>query len=168
MRGIEARQAERADLPLIAGFIRELAAYEKRADEAVFTEADLEATLFGDEKCAEVLLAYVDGEAGGFAVYFFAYSTFLARPVLYLEDLFVREHLRGRGAGKVLFNELIELAHQKRCGRMEWSVLDWNESAVEFYKKLGAQAQSEWVKYRLTGAQIAALRKKRQEEAPGA
>ena len=79
MRGIEARQAERADLPLIAGFIRELAAYEKRADEAVFTEADLEATLFGDEKCAEVLLAYVDGEAGGFAVYFFAYSTFLAR-----------------------------------------------------------------------------------------
>ena len=160
LMSIEIREAVPGDLPLVAGFIRELAEYEKLAHEATFRILDLQSTLFGEEKCANALLAFKDGTPAGFAIYFYAYSTFLARPVLYLEDLFVRPEERGRGVGKALFGELLRIAHQKRCGRFEWSVLDWNTSAIGFYEQLGARPQREWVKYRLSAEQIADLSEK--------
>jgi len=154
---MEVRPGGREDLPLIAKLIRGLAEYEKLSSEARFTEADLERTLFGRLRFAETLLAFEGEEAAGIAIYFFTYSTFLGQPCLYLEDLFVLPEMRKRGAGRLLFRRLIEIAEREQCGRMEWSVLDWNQPAIQFYEQIGAQAQKEWVRYRLDRKQIEAL-----------
>lgn len=155
--GIEIRAATRADVPIIAEFIRKLAEYERLADEVALSEAQLEETLFGERKFGEVLLAYVEGSPVGFALYYYGYSTFLAQPVLYLEDLFVLEAFRRKGVGKRLFLDLLEIARKEGCGRFEWSVLDWNKSAIDFYESIGARAQREWVRYRLEEQQIKSL-----------
>ncbi|MEO6876669.1 MAG: GNAT family N-acetyltransferase [Opitutaceae bacterium] len=150
------RPAIPADLPVILGFIRGLAAYEKLLPEVEATEEKLAATLFGANPVAECILAFTDETVpAGFAVFFTNYSTFLAQPGLYLEDLFVRPEFRGRGIGKALLLHLAHLANQRGCGRMEWSVLDWNQPAIDFYESLGAQRKSEWTTCRLTGPALA-------------
>ncbi len=150
------RPATPADLPLILRFIRALATYEKLLPEVEATEEKLGATLFGPRPAAECLLAFADGDTpAGFAIFFTNYSTFLARPGLYLEDLFVSPEFRGRGIGKALLLHLAGLAHQRGCGRMEWSVLDWNQSAIDFYESLGAERKTEWTICRLTGPALA-------------
>ena len=151
------RAADRSDAPLILAFIRELAAYEKLAEDVVATEETLAATLFGPHPAAEVLIAELDGAAVGFALFFPNYSTFLGKAGLYLEDVFVRPGARGRGVGRALLCRLAAIAMERGCGRLEWAVLDWNESAIGFYKKLGAAAQSDWTTYRLTGDALSAL-----------
>lgn len=144
------RTATRADVPAILGFIKDLAEYEKLSHEVVADEAKLAATLFGERPAAEVLIC-VDPEPIGFALFFTSYSTFLAKPGLYLEDLFVRPSARGRGAGKALMVALAKLCVARDYGRFEWSVLDWNEPALRFYRKLGAVPQAEWTVQRVTG-----------------
>jgi GNAT superfamily N-acetyltransferase len=150
------RLATADDCATILGFIRDLAAYEKLSHEVVADEAGLRATLFGARPGAEVLIAQ-DDEPVGFALFFTSYSTFLAKPGLYLEDLFVRPAARGKGFGKALMIELAKLCVARDYGRFEWSVLDWNEPALAFYRSLGALPQSEWTVQRLTGAPLAAL-----------
>ena len=148
------RSATADDVPQILNFIRALATYEKLLDEVVATEATLHQTLFGASPAAEVVLAEVDGRPAGFALYFFNYSTFLAQPGLYLEDLFVAPEFRGQGTGKALLLHLAKIANDRGCGRMEWSVLDWNEPAKGFYRKLGARLLDDWRICRLTGAAL--------------
>jgi GNAT superfamily N-acetyltransferase len=150
----EIRPACATDVPLILRFIRDLAAYEKLTHEVVATEEKLQRTLFpsdGSAPAAHCLLAFADGEPAGFALYFFNYSTFLAQPGLYLEDLFVKPELRGHGCGKALLLHLAKLANARGCGRMEWSVLDWNQPAIDFYRSLGAVPMDEWTVFRLAG-----------------
>lgn len=150
------RSATPADLPLILGFIRGLATYEKLLHEVEATEEKLGATLFGPRPAAECLLAFSDGNVpAGFAIFFTNYSTFLAQPGLYLEDLFVSPEWRGRGIGKALLLHLAALANARGCGRMEWSVLDWNQPAIDFYESIGAERKTEWTTCRLTGAALA-------------
>jgi GNAT superfamily N-acetyltransferase len=150
------RPATPADLPLILHFIRGLATYEKLLHEVEATAEKLGATLFGPQPAAECLLAFVDGNGpAGFAIFFTNYSTFLARPGLYLEDLFVDPEFRGRGVGKALLLYLAALANQRGCGRMEWSVLDWNQPAIDFYESLGAERKTEWTTCRLAGPALA-------------
>jgi GNAT superfamily N-acetyltransferase len=151
------RQAEEADVPLILGFIRELAAYEKLAHEVTATEELLRRNLFTERKGAEVLLAFEGTEAVGFAVFFHNFSTFMGKPGLYLEDLYVRPEYRGRGYGKALMVYLARLAKQRDCGRFEWWVLDWNAPPLEFYRSLGAVSMSDWTVQRLTGEALSAL-----------
>lgn len=151
------RAAGRSDVALILAFIRELAAYEKLSEEVVATEDTLAATLFGSHPAAEVLIAEVDGRPAGFALFYSNYSTFLGRQGIYLEDLFVRPEARGRGVGRALLSRLGAIARERGCGRLEWAVLDWNETAVRFYEKLGATAQTDWTTYRLTGESLARL-----------
>lgn len=151
------RSATVEDAPLVLRFIRELAEYERLAHECVATEADVRATLFGPQPQAEVLIAEADGEPAGWALFFHNYSTFLARRGLYLEDLFVRPEMRGRGVGRALLARLAAIARERGCGRFEWSVLDWNESAIGFYRSLGAEPMSEWTVYRVTGAALERL-----------
>jgi GNAT superfamily N-acetyltransferase len=153
------RAARRDDVPLILAFIRELAAYEKLAHEVVATEEGLAATLFGAKPSAEVLIAEMDGAAVGFALFFHNYSTFLGQPGIYLEDLFVRPAARARGVGRALLAQLAAIATDRGCGRLEWAVLDWNEAAVGFYRKLGAMALDEWTVFRLAGNALTALAK---------
>ena len=145
------RSATPADVPIILGFIRDLAVYERLAHEVVATDAALQSTLFGSPPAAHVVIAEVGGAPAGFALYFFNYSTFLARPGLYLEDLFVKPEFRGAGTGKALLLHLAKIANARGCGRMEWSVLDWNEPAIKFYESLGAKRMKEWQICRLTG-----------------
>ena len=145
------------DVPLIRRLIRGLAAYEKLLDEAVATEADLRDSLFGESPGAEVLIAERGGDAAGFALFFHNYSTFLGRRGLYLEDLFVLPAHRGHGLGRALMARLARLATERNCGRFEWWVLDWNESAIRFYESLGARAMDEWTVYRLSGEPLARL-----------
>ncbi len=145
------RTATAADVPLILEFIRGLASYEKLSHEVVATEAALRATLFGSPPAAHVVIAEVNGQPAGFALYFFNYSTFLARSGLYLEDLFVKPEFRGAGTGKALLLHLAKIANARGCGRMEWTVLDWNEPAIKFYDSLGARRMNEWKICRLTG-----------------
>jgi len=148
------RSARPADLATILGLIRGLADYEKLSGEVVATEELLRRSLFPDNGAAPMaycVLAEADGTAAGFALYFFNFSTFLARPGLYLEDLFVRPEFRGRGIGKALLLHLAKLANARGCGRMEWTVLDWNQPAIEFYESLGARRMKEWQICRLTG-----------------
>jgi GNAT superfamily N-acetyltransferase len=145
------RSATPADVPLILGFIQDLAIYEKLAHEVVATEATLRDTLFGSPPAAHVVIAEVAGQPAGFALYFFNYSTFLAKPGLYLEDLFVKPEFRGAGTGKALLLHLAKIANARGCGRMEWSVLDWNEPAIKFYEAIGARRMREWQICRLTG-----------------
>jgi len=149
------RTATAADVSLILDFIRGLASYEKLSPEVVATEAALRATLFGSPPAAHVVIAEVNGQPAGFALYFFNYSTFLARPGLYLEDLFVKPEFRGHGTGKALLLHLAKIANARGCGRMEWSVLDWNEPAKGFYRKLGAVPLDDWRIMRLTGPALA-------------
>src|SRR5688572_14456786 len=132
------RPASPTDVPVIAELIRGLAEYEKLADEVTLTEADLTEHLFGARRHAEVLLAEEEGRVVGFALFFHNFSTFLAKPGVYLEDLFVRPEARGRGHGKALLVAMARIAVERGCGRFEWSVLDWNTPAIEFYKRLGA------------------------------
>jgi GNAT superfamily N-acetyltransferase len=147
------RPATPADIPLVLRFIQDLAEYEKLSHEVVATEATLLATLFPTDgrAAAECILAFDDKEPAGFAIFFSTYSTFLARPGLYLEDLFVIPVKRGRGIGKALILHLAKLANTRGCGRMEWSVLDWNQTAIDFYEALGARRLTEWTTCRLTG-----------------
>ena len=148
-----ARGAE-SDVPVILEMIRGLAEYERLLDKCVATEETLRATLFGDRPYAETLLAWDDDECCGFALFFMNYSTFLAQPGIYLEDLFVKPHARGRGLGKALLTKLAQLARERNCGRLEWSVLDWNEPSIRFYKSLGAVPLDEWTGYRVTGKSL--------------
>ena len=153
---ITLRSATAADVPQILAFIRGLAEYEKLTHEVVATEAALQATLFPatGKPAAECVLAGWEGVPAGFALFFTNYSTFLAKPGLYLEDLFVLPEFRGRGLGKALLLHLARLANQRGCGRMEWTVLDWNQPAIEFYESLGAVRKREWQICRLTGAAL--------------
>ncbi|KAJ3417339.1 hypothetical protein HDV05_004804 [Chytridiales sp. JEL 0842] len=148
---IAIRQATPADVPKIHHFIRQLAIYEKLEDQHVGTEADLHKTLFGPRQYAEVAIASLDGVDVGMALYFFNYSTFLAKPGLYLEDLFVAQDSRGKGVGKALLKHLAGIAVERDCGRMEWTALDWNTPAINFYKSIGAKTMDEWLIFRLTG-----------------
>ena len=154
---IAIRHARSDDTPTILAFIRDLAEYEKLPHEVVADEPGLRATLFGVKPAAEVLIAELDGEAVGFALFFQSYSTFLAKPGLYLEDLFVRPVARGRGVGKALMAACARIAVSRHYGRFEWSVLDWNEPALRFYASLGAKPLAEWTVQRLTGEPLAAL-----------
>ena len=143
---LEIRPARPEDVPLILEFIRALAEYEKLLADVVATEEQFRKTLFGPKPYAYVLLAFHRGTAAGFAVCFFSYSTFLARPSLYVEDVFVHEPLRGLGIGGRLFREMFEIARGEGCGRVEWNVLDWNAPSIAFYERLGAKVQREWLK----------------------
>ena len=151
------RPAELADVPVIAELIRGLARYEKLEDQVSMTEERLGESLFGNHRYAETLLAEDDGNPVGFALFFHNFSTFLGLPGVYLEDLFVLPERRGKGVGRALFGELARLAVERGCGRLEWSVLDWNRDAIGFYERLGAKPNSEWTVYRLTGEALTSL-----------
>jgi GNAT superfamily N-acetyltransferase len=154
---LQIRTTTEADVSIILSLIRELAEYERAPDAVVATEAGLREVLFGSRRPAEVLLALENGEAVGFAVYFYNFSTWLGRPGLYLEDLFVRPTMRGKGYGRALLGRLAQIAKERGCGRMEWAVLDWNDPAIQFYRKLGAEPMNEWTVFRLTAEGIARL-----------
>ena len=154
---ISLRPARREDVPVVARLIRDLAEYERLAHECRADEAALEAHLFGPRPYAEVILAEVDGEPAGFALFFHNYSTFLTKPGVYLEDLYVVPERRGLGLGRRLLGELARLAVERSCGRLEWSVLKWNAPAIGFYERLGAVPMAEWQVYRLTGGPLRAL-----------
>jgi GNAT superfamily N-acetyltransferase len=151
------RPATVADCPIILAFIRELAEYEKLLHEVVADEAALRDTLFGPRPAAEVLIAELAGEPVGFALFFTTFSTFLAKPGLYLEDLFVRPAARGKGIGAALMVALARIAVERGYGRFEWAVLDWNEPAIQFYATLGAKPQTQWTVNRVTGDSLRAL-----------
>src|SRR6516164_9440118 len=144
------RPARVDDMPIILQLIRDLATYERAPDEVVANEEQLIGVLFGERPVAEVLLAFEEESPVGFAVYFYNFSTWLGRPGLYLEDLFVRPENRGKGYGRALLVELAKIARDRGCGRMEWAVLDWNEPAIKFYRTLGAKPMDEWTVFRLT------------------
>jgi GNAT superfamily N-acetyltransferase len=151
------REAEVEDVPIILELIRDLATYERAPDEVSATEKQLVDVLFGERPVAEVLLAFEAESPVGFAVYFYNFSTWLGRPGLYLEDLFVKPEKRGKGYGRALLVELAKIARDRGCGRMEWAVLNWNEPAIKFYRALGAKPMDEWTVFRLTRDEIAKL-----------
>ncbi len=151
------RPATSADVPTILSLIRDLAEYERAPDEVVATEQGLSEALFGEHPAAEVLLGEEGGEPVSFALFFHNFSTWLGRRGLYLEDLFVHPKKRGKGYGRALLVRLAQIAAERNCGRMEWAVLDWNEPAIEFYRKLGARPNEEWTIFRLTREGIANL-----------
>ncbi|WP_462159795.1 N-acetyltransferase family protein [Pseudoalteromonas sp. GB56] len=158
MSQVYIRDAVINDVPLIYQFINALAVYEKEPDAVVATEADIERTLFSEGATAHSVICFDsdahDAHAIGFAVYFYNYSTWLGRNGLYLEDLFVNEDQRGKGAGKALMQFLARRAVEKQCGRFEWVVLDWNKPAIDFYHSIGAKPQDEWIIYRLDGEEL--------------
>ena len=147
---IRIRKAEPADVKTILNLIEELAEYEKLSDKVTATEDKLIDTIFGKDKIVEVWLAEINDEPAGQVLFFRNYSTFLANPGFYIEDLYVRPQFRGKGIGKKLLNKVIQLAAEKNYGRVEWCVLNWNEPAINFYKKMGAVAMDEWTTFRLT------------------
>jgi GNAT superfamily N-acetyltransferase len=151
------RSATPADISLIGQFIRDLAEYEKLAHEVRFDEAVMAQKLFGPRPYAEVLIGEIDGTPQGFALFFHNFSTFEGRPGIYLEDLFVRPDARGSGLGKTLLGKLAALAVERDCARLEWSVLDWNKPAIDFYKALGARPMDEWTVYRVDGDALTGL-----------
>jgi len=153
----EIRPARVEDVPIILELIRDLATYERAPNEVTATEEQLVDVLFGDKSVAEVLLAFEGKSPVGFAVFFHNFSTWLGRPGLYLEDLFVKTEARGKGYGRALLVELAKIASDRGCGRMEWAVLDWNEPAIKFYRSLGAKPMEEWTVFRLTHHGIAKL-----------
>ena len=157
MPSFSIRPAIESDVPLILRFIRDLAEYERLLHVVTATDELLRTTLFGERPYAEVVFACEDGVEVGFAIFFHNYSTFLSRPGIYLEDLFVDPSKRGRGYGKKLLQHLARLAVERNCGRLEWAVLNWNEPSINFYKSLGATVQDEWQVYRLTGETLVAL-----------
>ncbi len=151
------RPAQVQDVPIILDLIRDLATYERAPDQVTATEDQLVDVLFGKKPAAEVLLAFEKESPVGFAVYFYNFSTWLGRPGLYLEDLFVKPEKRGKGYGRALLVELAKIARDRSCGRMEWAVLNWNEPAIKFYRALGAKPMDEWTVFRLTRDEIAKL-----------
>ncbi len=151
------RPATAADVPIILALIRALATYERAPNDVTATEDGLSKVLFGEKPAAEVLLAFENETAVGFAVFFHNFSTWLGRPGLYLEDLFVRPEDRGKGYGRALLIHLAKIARDRGCGRMEWAVLDWNEPAIQFYRKLGAKPMDDWTVFRLKRDGIAKL-----------
>ena len=151
MTELEIRPATERDVPLILSLIRELAEYERLSHEIVATEEILRDSLFGERPAAEVLLGYVGDDPAGFALFFHSFSTFLGRPGIYLEDLYVRPEFRGAGVGRVFLRHLARLAKDRGCGRLEWWVLDWNKPAIGFYEALGAVPMGDWTVYRIAG-----------------
>ena len=154
----EIRPARVDDVPVILELIRDLATYERAPDEVTATEEQLVDVLFGERPAAEVLLAFEGKSPVGFAVFFYNFSTWLGRPGLYLEDLFVKPEKRGKGYGRALLVDLAKIARDRGCGRMEWAVLNWNDPAIQFYRKLGAKPMDEWTVFRLTRDGIASSR----------
>ncbi len=150
-RSLEIKPAVESDVPTILTFIKELADYEKLSHEVTATESDLHEALFGKRRICEAAIGYESGEPAGFALFFHNYSTFVGKPGIYLEDLYVRPEHRGKGYGKALLVYLARLAKERDCGRFEWSVLDWNEPSIQFYKKLGAVPMDNWTVFRMTG-----------------
>ena len=148
---LNVRVAEEKDVPLILEFIQDLAKYEKLRHEVVATEELLRKNLFGERKMAEVVLGYYQDQPAAFALFFHNFSTFLGKPGIYLEDLYVREEFRSMGFGTQMLSHIARLAKERDCGRLEWWVLDWNESAINFYKKIGAESMSDWTVFRVTG-----------------
>ena len=150
------RSANRSDTALILQFIKELADYEKMADEVVANEDLLEEWIFDKQK-AEVIFAVADGKEVGFALFFHNFSTFLGRAGIYLEDLYVKQEYRGRGYGKSILKKLAAIAVDRGCGRLEWWCLDWNKPSIDFYLSLGAEPMSDWTLYRITGDTLSSL-----------
>ena len=157
MTNFSIRPATEQDVPLISSVIRQLAEYERLSHEAVMTEETLRESLFGAKRHAEVLLGYADERPVAFAVFFHNFSTFLGRCGLYLEDLFVVPEMRGKGFGRAMLTELARIAYERKCGRFEWAVLDWNEPAIQFYKGLGAVPMEDWTIFRMTGKALERL-----------
>ena len=158
---IRIEPAVAADVPVILGLIRELAEFERLLDTVTATPEQLREGLFGPRPSAEVILCRLGEEVAGFALYFHNFSTFLARPGLYLEDLYVRQKFRGQGCGEELLRRLAQIAVERNCGRLEWSVLDWNQRAIQFYKDLGAVPMDEWTIYRVAGDSLTKLAERR-------
>jgi GNAT superfamily N-acetyltransferase len=156
--GFKIQAATKAHVPVILAFIKKLADYERLSHEVVATEDGLRETLFGRRATAEVALGYYKNQPVGFVLFFHNYSTFLGRPGIYIEDLFVDETFRRRGFGGALLRHVAGLANGRQCGRLEWSVLDWNEPAINFYKKLGAVPLSEWTVFRVAGEALKKLK----------
>jgi GNAT superfamily N-acetyltransferase len=154
---ITIRPATRDEVPVVLEFIRDLARYERLEHEVSASETELSEALFGDRRYAEVVFACSGGKPVGFALFFHNFSTFKGRPGIYLEDLFVRPEARGRGIGKQLLAYLARMALERRCARLEWAVLDWNEPSIGFYRSLGAVPMDEWTIFRLTGDALASL-----------
>ena len=154
---IDIHKAEERDVPLILEFIQALAEYERLRDSCVASEGKLRDTLFSANPAAEVIIARVDGEPMGFALFFHNYSTFLAQRGIYLEDLFVKPEARGKGVGFALLSELARITIERDCGRLEWAVLDWNELAIDFYKRIGAVPMDDWTTFRLTSDSLVNL-----------
>ena len=148
------REATLEDVPAIFLFIKEIAEYEKLSNEVIATEEVLKESLFGERQYAEVLIAEYNGKPAGQALFFHNFSIFIGRPGIYLEDLYVRPQYRGKGIGKALLVSLIKLAKERNCGRVEWTVLNWNEPAINFYKSMGAVAMDEWTIFRMTEDKI--------------
>ena len=157
IEGFQIRSAISTDVPVILDFIRKLAEYEKLSHEVRATEENLGKYLFGEDKAARVVIAYYRDRPVGFALFFISFSTFLAKPGIYLEDLFVLEEDRGKGYGKALLSYLARMAVEKGYGRLEWAVLDWNEPAIQFYKSLGASMLNDWIVNRVTGETLVKL-----------
>ncbi len=157
MPEVEIRLATEEDAPLILRFIKELAEYERLSHEVTATEETLRGSLFGEFRVAETLLAYLGDEPAGFALFFHNFSTFLGKPGIYLEDLYVSDEFRGVGVGKSLLAHLAHLAGERGCGRLEWWVLDWNEPAIDFYESIGARPMDDWTVYRVTGDELEKL-----------
>ena len=151
IEGLRIVPATEGDVAVILGFIRKLAEYEKLSHQVAATEELLRDTLFGGRRVAEVLIAYLGDEPAGFALFFHNFSTFLGRPGIYLEDLFVEPAQRGKGIGKALLIEIARIARERNCGRLEWAVLDWNRPAIDFYRGLGAVPLDDWTLFRVTG-----------------
>lgn len=151
---VEVRNANSQDAEFIRQMILELAEFEKLVHEVTMTVDDIKREIFSGSSSVQVLIAEVEGRAAGFALFFKSFSTFLGRPGIYLEDLYVRPEQRGLGVGKALLREIAKLAHKNGYGRVEWSVLDWNSKAIEFYKSIGAKPMDEWTVYRLTGSEL--------------
>lgn len=151
------REAVREDAPQILEFIKDLAAYEKMSDDVVATVEDIEHTVFAEQPKAHCLIAEYDGQSAGFALYFYSYSTFLGKHGIYLEDLFVKPDFRGKRIGLGLLKYLSKVAVDNDCKRLDWSVLDWNEPAINFYDSIGAKPQKEWLGYRLTGESLSSF-----------
>ena len=148
------KAATESDVPIILSFVKKLARYERLSQEVVATEELLQETLFDKRRTAEVAIGYLETKPVGFVLFFHNYSTFLGKPGLYVEDLFVDEDYRRRGYGRALLLHVARLAKERRCGRLEWSVLDWNQPAIDFYKKLGASPMSDWTVFRITGRSL--------------
>ncbi|QQK08363.1 GNAT family N-acetyltransferase [Miniphocaeibacter halophilus] len=153
MKEFNLRQASREDTPIIFELIKDLAVYEKMLDEVVATEELLEDHIF-NKKRVEVLIAEEDNKPIGFCLFFYNFSTFVGRSGIYLEDIYIKPEYRSNGYGKIIFKELAKIAVERNCGRMEWVCLDWNKSAIEFYKKMGAVPMDEWTIYRLAGESL--------------